>query len=55
MTTSAPSLSRAINIPWKSLIIRADPDWAADDKMQVEDERRPNVKQNIRTRGPYAP
>ncbi len=55
MTTPAPSLSRAINVPWLSLITRADPNWAQDNKMQVQDERRPTVKINIQTSGPYAP
>lgn len=47
--------TRTISVPWLALVTRADPDWARDSKMQVQDERRPNVLINIATTGPYAP
>lgn len=55
---SAPA-TRTINIPYLSLVTRADPDWARDHKMQPELEphglpaSRAAVKHNWAARGPY--
>lgn len=51
---SAPN-TRTLQMPFLALVTRADPNWARDNTLQVEDERRPNVLQDWRRRGPYTP
>lgn len=49
-----PQGTRTLEIPWLALVMQADPNWQQDQRMQVEDTRRPKVLQNWRHRGPYA-
>lgn len=58
MSTRIPP-PRTVQVPWLSIVTRADPDWARDHRMQPELEpdnlpsERAAVKRDWQNSGPY--
>jgi hypothetical protein len=46
--------TKTVHVQLRDVVIRADPDWARDHKLVMQDDRRPKVLIDWQNSGPYA-